>query len=105
MITHHILTLITILHLAYDSNIQESASYRVTEIGSEVLFHTACIFISQFNAGYSKVDNIESLVFLCLCLLVLLNIVQILKVIIQNFRANRSRRKAKKKLTEISRRK
>ena len=49
MAVHHVLTLATIVHLAYDKRTQVSQGFRLVEIGSEVLMHATCILLSQFG--------------------------------------------------------
>ena len=75
MLAHEVLIGLEILRL---SSIERLSTYEsITEIGSEMLFHLTCVLMSQLNSYGSATerDNIESVIFLCLSVIVFLNIV------------------------------
>ena len=46
MAVHHVLTMATITHLAFEKRAQSTKGLRFVEIGSEVLMHMTCILLS-----------------------------------------------------------
>ena len=58
MMMNQLLTLAMAAYLLHDSNLFESRSQKVVEVGSEVLFLTSCLFLQQFtNLEYGKIAH------------------------------------------------
>lgn len=74
MIVHHILSMLTISHLAFDRWAQASTGFRMVEIGSELLLHFTCILLSQFSIASYSAEALEAMVLSSLTILVFLNL-------------------------------
>lgn len=84
MMAHYLLTMLTMVYLAYDTRLFNSRSIKCVEIGSELLLHLFSISLTPFmvqNYQQDVVDTIELLALTMFALLLSLNVAYVFYVV------------------------